>query len=592
MKIVCDACGAKYSIADEKVQGKVFKIRCKRCSNIIVVRGDSDAAASAPAEAGAEQGNFDQKETRVFDYSGYDNPSEAAAAGDDAIWHVVIDQEQIGPLTAAEIASKFGAQEIDADSYIWQEGFADWERLADVAEFASLAAGGEGGGLFGGPPVEESATAQSDPADLFAAAAGEDQADPGADLFAGGAAGAAAADAGGGLFDGLPTEAEAEPAESKLKGERNENSVLFSLSNLASLASGDAAAPSSSSSAAAPAAAPGSRTTATQEGSGLIDIRSMAQVYLGDEGGAKPAASAGTGSVDDLPNFGATSFGAGASPMLLPTAPAADDNKKLLYALVGVIGVLALAAIILVVMVVSGGDETVASATGDETDGTEATGAAGEGTGDEAPTAGKKAEPGETEPAAGTETKPTEAETKPSEEPKDTKTEVATATKKPERKSRSSSSSSGSSRPRSTSTSTKKSTSSSSSSKPKETATSSAGCDEVTCLVEPNKACCRKYRSSGSSRKSGGSSNLKERPTKSDVRSGISKVMGRVRSCGSKHGGSGVVKVRVKVSKNGRVSSASPSPGNALGKCVASAVKRARFPKTQKGVTFTYPFRF
>ncbi|MBW2212228.1 MAG: zinc-ribbon domain-containing protein, partial [Deltaproteobacteria bacterium] len=29
MKIVCDSCGAKYSIADEKVAGKIFKIRCK-----------------------------------------------------------------------------------------------------------------------------------------------------------------------------------------------------------------------------------------------------------------------------------------------------------------------------------------------------------------------------------------------------------------------------------------------------------------------------------------------------------------------------------------------------------------------------------
>ena len=40
MKIACESCGAKYSIADEKVQGKVFKIRCKRCSEVIVVRGD------------------------------------------------------------------------------------------------------------------------------------------------------------------------------------------------------------------------------------------------------------------------------------------------------------------------------------------------------------------------------------------------------------------------------------------------------------------------------------------------------------------------------------------------------------------------
>ena len=49
MKIVCDACQAKYSISDDKVQGKVFKIRCKKCSNIIVVRGGAGAAEAAPA---------------------------------------------------------------------------------------------------------------------------------------------------------------------------------------------------------------------------------------------------------------------------------------------------------------------------------------------------------------------------------------------------------------------------------------------------------------------------------------------------------------------------------------------------------------
>ena len=39
MKIICDSCGTKYSISDDKVRGKVFKIRCKKCSHIIVVRG-------------------------------------------------------------------------------------------------------------------------------------------------------------------------------------------------------------------------------------------------------------------------------------------------------------------------------------------------------------------------------------------------------------------------------------------------------------------------------------------------------------------------------------------------------------------------
>ena len=38
MKFVCERCHTKYSIADEKVRGKVLKVRCKTCENIITVR--------------------------------------------------------------------------------------------------------------------------------------------------------------------------------------------------------------------------------------------------------------------------------------------------------------------------------------------------------------------------------------------------------------------------------------------------------------------------------------------------------------------------------------------------------------------------
>ena len=94
MKIVCDNCSTKYSIADEKVRGKVFKIKCKKCSHIIVVKGQETPAASP------DPGAFDQKETRVYDYSGFDGqagaaPGAAAPAAPPAaepIWHLVINQ--------------------------------------------------------------------------------------------------------------------------------------------------------------------------------------------------------------------------------------------------------------------------------------------------------------------------------------------------------------------------------------------------------------------------------------------------------------------------------------------------------------------
>ncbi len=58
MKIACDSCGAKYTIADEKVAGKTVKIRCKKCGATMVIdgraAGGSSASASLPPLAIAE----------------------------------------------------------------------------------------------------------------------------------------------------------------------------------------------------------------------------------------------------------------------------------------------------------------------------------------------------------------------------------------------------------------------------------------------------------------------------------------------------------------------------------------------------------
>ena len=87
MKIVCDNCATKYSIADEKVRGKVFKIRCKKCSHVIVVKG----------------GEGGQSEIMPGDPSAYDGEDATAMAtaapSGEGVWHLVIDREQVGPMT-------------------------------------------------------------------------------------------------------------------------------------------------------------------------------------------------------------------------------------------------------------------------------------------------------------------------------------------------------------------------------------------------------------------------------------------------------------------------------------------------------------
>ena len=286
MKIVCDACQAKYSISDDKVQGKVFKIRCKKCSNIIVVRGGASVAEPAPQPQ-------QEKDTRVYDY-GYEG-GDRAPTGDEAVWHVVINQDQVGPMTAVDVQLRFASGELDAETYIWREGFPDWLPLNQVDTFAGLlassgaasagaapavAAAQRGGGaeavaaMFG--PGDDAGAGRSDPGDLFAAAS---------------ASSAHSDDDGGDLFGSKPVAAPASQG-AKLRGERNENSVLFSLNNLAQLASDKPApAPRPGVSASPPVGA--ATGPSGGEGSGLIDIRSMASAYLGAPSGApKPELAA------------------------------------------------------------------------------------------------------------------------------------------------------------------------------------------------------------------------------------------------------------------------------------------------------------
>lgn len=150
----------------------------------------------------------------------------------------------------------------------------------------------------------------------------------------------------------------------------------------------------------------------------------------------------------------------------------------------------------------------------------------------------------------------------------------------------------------------------------------SARCDEIQCLVEPDKNCCSKYKKSGEVSPSEGApagaknddsegiragamgdgsevsaksvdSDLPERPSRGDVSSGIGQVKGSVSACASRAPGGGKVTVNIKISPSGTVSSASATGGTAgLNSCVESAVRRAKFPRSQLGASVNYPFIF
>ena len=535
MKIVCDACSAKYSIADDKVRGKSVKIKCKKCNNVIFVKGEEVAAP-----AGAEEAH----DTRVFGYND-------APAGEEPVWHVVIDSEQVGPITASDLKQRIADGQVDADSYVWREGFDDWQPVSGVAEFAGVASAGQ--------------TMRSDLGALPAVSRAAD--DVASDLF-----GARAA---------APAAQPAPAGDGRMRGERNENSVLFSLSNLASLTS-DAprsSAASASSSSAGRAQAGGS------EGSGLIDIRSMASAYMGERA---PARNTGrVGSMDDIPVFSGAAFAEPA--VILPPTSRSSSNNKVLYGLIGAVGLLAVAAIVLVLFVFNKDKaSTVAVAPPlDPSLKVPPTGAAGTIPADPADDA---AAPGGTDtgaPATGTPPTPVAAAT-------DTKPEPST---KPASDPKPSSSSRDSRKPDRSSSSSSSSSTAASSRTPEVAPTPKAdakGCSEVDCLLAEKKpACCAKYGGKPVKTESS-SSGLDEDLDKAAIQSGVAKVQARAKSCSTKSSAKGKVKVRVRVGGDGSVSSTSvlESPDDALGSCVAAALQKASFKKTQNGATFTFPMTF
>lgn len=577
MKIECDKCGAKYSIADDKVRGKTFKIRCKKCSNVIIVR----------------------------DKAGGGDAAESEAPADEPGWHLAIGGETVGPLTEAEVRERHAAGEIDRETSVWQEGFEDWLPLGDVGAFSDLVDRSPGGGA--------AAAAAPDPF----AAGGDD--DYGRGSFGGGggddfarspeparAAPAAAASTPAAASPKASSSAAASgkegdsPRVSQLTSTRNENSVLFSLDSLSSMAMGSGGKPSggassSPSSFSTPVASGGGggshspSASGNSEGSGLIDIRSMGAMLGGGGGGG------GGGGADDdrddsmLPSFGGTGFGGLAAAPLLTATPASGapepvvvepqrSSQTPLYIIIGilVLGMGGLAAYVLtrpppqptevVRTIVAPAVQSDKDDDGDE-DGekkkkkkTE-----DEDEGDEEAEAGAPAaEAGET-PTAVTKTGDKKGTTTKSGDKKGT-----TTTKTGDKKGTDSGTTP------TTATETKTETK-----KPAE----SDNTPSVECILDPSK--CKKGGSTGTTTKPPPDASMPEKLELADIKAGVAGPKSSAESsCKSK--AKGGEKVKIKLSINGPAgtvisSSAEDDGGNpALGSCVAAELKKATFKKVQK----------
>jgi molybdenum cofactor biosynthesis protein B len=128
-------------------------------------------------------------------------------------------------------------------------------------------------------------------------------------------------------------------------------------------------------------------------------------------------------------------------------------------------------------------------------------------------------------------------------------------------------------------------------------APASPDCDEASCILEKYaRECCARYKPAEMpaevvEKKPDGPPDTLD---KNAVKAGIADVKPAVQQCGEEHYHQGTVKITLTVDASGRVTDATvaESPDPELGTCVAGALKRASFAKTQNGAVFTYPFMF
>lgn len=134
MKFYCDVCNTKYSIADEKVRGKVLKVRCKKCSNIITVR-----------EALAPVGDAEER-SRAGGPPSVPKPPSPPPRKDEPPaqnWYFSINGQSSGPFDLSALRKRFASGELGDECYVWHEQLVDWKPVAQVDAFADALESGQ-----------------------------------------------------------------------------------------------------------------------------------------------------------------------------------------------------------------------------------------------------------------------------------------------------------------------------------------------------------------------------------------------------------------------------------------------------------------
>jgi predicted Zn finger-like uncharacterized protein len=143
MKFKCEKCGTRYTIADEKVQNRVLKIRCKVCENVITVRDPDGAGLEAPPSA-IRRPTGSRAPAIAAAPLGDDFPNDRTSVGDplapvsDVEWYCAPDSGQAGPMPLERLRDMIRTGELKGEDFVWNETMSDWVPASTVNVLGDL----------------------------------------------------------------------------------------------------------------------------------------------------------------------------------------------------------------------------------------------------------------------------------------------------------------------------------------------------------------------------------------------------------------------------------------------------------------------
>lgn len=168
MKFRCDECGQRYAISDEKVRGKVLKIRCRKCNHVIVVREPVKKAAPKAADrpdktrmipAGTlhealknarPDSDGDDERTTMMSFEEIEKQRRATKGGaapepppaddEDIEWYAVVSGKQEGPWTEAQLEAQVKKGRVTERTYVWCDRMDEWLPASDVEDLEAMLA--------------------------------------------------------------------------------------------------------------------------------------------------------------------------------------------------------------------------------------------------------------------------------------------------------------------------------------------------------------------------------------------------------------------------------------------------------------------